>query len=243
MGIRISVDDFGTGYSSLAYLRQFPVDTLKLDRSFVRGMETHKDTAEIVGSLTAMAQQLGLHVVAEGVENEEQLSLLRALQCDSAQGYLLAKPLDVNGATEVLRNGLRPDSAADNAPATRPGHTAREHHGKAGVAVSSRKRPRACDSGSPLCSPPQLVIAWFTDGLRSDDQSSSAPTRQNGEQQLPAPTTTVSASLQPATPVAPAPRSQHRSRRPWRRLSHQRHPSRPSKLRIRNGPARRSRPH
>jgi len=121
MGIRISVDDFGTGYSSLAYLRQFPVDTLKLDRSFVRGMETHKDSAEIVGSLTAMGQQLGLHVVAEGVDNERQLSLLRTLQCDSAQGYLFAKPLDADRATEVLRNGLRLDSTAANAPAPQAG--------------------------------------------------------------------------------------------------------------------------
>jgi diguanylate cyclase (GGDEF)-like protein/PAS domain S-box-containing protein len=204
MGIRISVDDFGTGYSSLAYLRQFPVDTLKVDRSFVRGMETHKDTAEIVGSLTALAQQLGLHVVAEGVENEEQLSLLRALQCDSAQGYLLAKPLDVNGATEVLRNGLRPDSGADNAPATGPA-TRRVGITEKRAWLSPRGRSLALATAAALVLTTGAVIAWFTDGLRSDDQSSSALTRQNGEQPLPATTTTASASLQPATPVTPAP--------------------------------------
>jgi EAL domain-containing protein (putative c-di-GMP-specific phosphodiesterase class I) len=120
MGIRISIDDFGTGYSSLAYLRQFPVDSLKVDRSFVRGMETNKDMADIIGTMTVMAQQLGLHVVAEGVENEEQVVLLRRLQCESAQGYLFAKPLDVNRATDLLKTGLPPRSggAGDKEPAT-----------------------------------------------------------------------------------------------------------------------------
>ncbi len=121
MGVRISIDDFGTGYSSLAYLRQFPVDALKVDRSFVRGMETDKDTADIVGTLTAMAQQLGLHVVAEGIENEKQATLLRSLHCESAQGYLFAKPLDVNRAADLLKTGLppRPGTARDEEPASR----------------------------------------------------------------------------------------------------------------------------
>ena len=105
-GVRISIDDFGTGYSSLAHLRQFPVDALKIDRSFVRGIESRKDTADIVGTLTDMALQLGLHVVAEGIENERQLTLLRSLRCHSAQGYLFAKPLDEVKATEVLTTGL-----------------------------------------------------------------------------------------------------------------------------------------
>jgi diguanylate cyclase (GGDEF)-like protein len=123
-GIRISIDDFGTGYSSLAYLRQFPVDALKVDRSFVRGMETHKDTADIIGTLTTMAQQLGLKVVAEGVENEEQVAMLRSLHCESAQGYLFARPLDVNGVADLLKMGLpsRSGSAPDKdaAPFPRP---------------------------------------------------------------------------------------------------------------------------
>jgi diguanylate cyclase (GGDEF)-like protein/PAS domain S-box-containing protein len=108
MGVRISVDDFGTGYSSLAYLRQFPLDALKIDRSFVRGMVTNKDTAEIVASLIGMSQQLGLHVVAEGIEHEDQLAQLRTLQCDAGQGDLFAKPLDVGRATELLKSGLWP---------------------------------------------------------------------------------------------------------------------------------------
>jgi diguanylate cyclase (GGDEF)-like protein/PAS domain S-box-containing protein len=105
MGVRISVDDFGTGYSSLAYLRQFPIDTLKIDRSFVRGMVSNTDTAEIVTSLIGMAQQLGLHVVAEGIEHETQLMQLRALMCDAGQGNLFARPLDVDQAAELLISG------------------------------------------------------------------------------------------------------------------------------------------
>jgi len=107
-GVRISIDDFGTGYSSLAHLRQFPVDALKLDRSFVRGIETRQDGASIVGTLTDMALKLGLHVVAEGIENEQQLALLRSLRCHAAQGYLFARPLDEVKATEILSTGLAP---------------------------------------------------------------------------------------------------------------------------------------
>ena len=107
-GVRISIDDFGTGYSSLAHLRQFPVDALKLDRSFVRGIEARQDGTDIVGTLTDMALQLGLHVVAEGIENEQQLALLRSLKCHAAQGFLFARPLDEVKATEILSTGLAP---------------------------------------------------------------------------------------------------------------------------------------
>jgi diguanylate cyclase (GGDEF)-like protein/PAS domain S-box-containing protein len=107
-GVRISIDDFGTGYSSLAHLRQFPVDALKLDRSFVRGIESRQDGTAIVGTLTDMALQLGLHVVAEGIENEQQLALLRSLKCHAAQGYLFARPLEEARATEILGTGVPP---------------------------------------------------------------------------------------------------------------------------------------
>jgi EAL domain-containing protein (putative c-di-GMP-specific phosphodiesterase class I) len=106
LGIRISIDDFGTGYSSLSYLRQLPVDTLKIDRSFVLGMRTHDESAAIIGTVTRMARQLGLHVVAEGIEREEQVGLLRSLHCESGQGYLFARPLDVDVATEMLKTGV-----------------------------------------------------------------------------------------------------------------------------------------
>jgi EAL domain-containing protein (putative c-di-GMP-specific phosphodiesterase class I)/GGDEF domain-containing protein len=105
LGIRISIDDFGTGYSSLSYLRQFPVDTLKIDRSFVSNITTSHENAAIVGTVTSMAKQLGLHVVAEGIEREDQAALLRAMDCHAGQGYLFARPLDPDAATEVLKNG------------------------------------------------------------------------------------------------------------------------------------------
>jgi diguanylate cyclase (GGDEF)-like protein/PAS domain S-box-containing protein len=108
MGVGISVDDFGTGYSSLAYLRQFPIDTLKIDRSFVRGMVTNRDTAEIVAGIVNLSKQLGLRVVAEGIEHEDQCAPLRALNCDAGQGNLFAAPLDVASATEALKTGLVP---------------------------------------------------------------------------------------------------------------------------------------
>jgi len=104
-GIRISVDDFGTGYSSLAYLRQFPVDGLKIDQSFVRGIAHDKGTVAIVTSIVAMAKELGLSVVAEGVEKDNQLDVLQSLGCESAQGYLFAPPLDAAGAEDFLNTG------------------------------------------------------------------------------------------------------------------------------------------
>jgi EAL domain-containing protein (putative c-di-GMP-specific phosphodiesterase class I)/GGDEF domain-containing protein len=106
IGVRVSVDDFGTGHSSLAYLRQFPLHSLKVDRSFVRGIEDDRDMASIVRAVTTMAQQLGLRVVAEGIEKEEQLGLLRALGCEYGQGYLLSRPLDGAAAASLLTTGL-----------------------------------------------------------------------------------------------------------------------------------------
>jgi EAL domain-containing protein (putative c-di-GMP-specific phosphodiesterase class I)/GGDEF domain-containing protein len=106
IGVRVSVDDFGTGHSSLAYLRQFPLHSLKVDRSFVRGIEGNRDMASIVSAVTTMAQQLGLRVVAEGIETEEQIGLLRALGCEFGQGYLFARPLDADAAGALLRDGL-----------------------------------------------------------------------------------------------------------------------------------------
>jgi EAL domain-containing protein (putative c-di-GMP-specific phosphodiesterase class I)/GGDEF domain-containing protein len=106
IGVHISIDDFGTGYSSLAHLRQFPVDTLKVDRSFILGLETNTDSSAIIGGLIAIGQHLGLQVIVEGVEHNTQLSRLRLLGCDAVQGYLCANPLDAQGAAQVLRVGL-----------------------------------------------------------------------------------------------------------------------------------------
>jgi diguanylate cyclase (GGDEF)-like protein len=92
-GVRISLDDFGTGYSSLSYLKTLPVDTVKLDQSFVRDITTDRGDAAIATAIIAMAHTLGLRVVAEGVETEEQLSFLRAHGCDTVQGFLLGPPV------------------------------------------------------------------------------------------------------------------------------------------------------
>jgi EAL domain-containing protein (putative c-di-GMP-specific phosphodiesterase class I) len=90
--VRISIDDFGTGYSSLQYLRDLPVDALKIDRSFVSGLPVSTKDAAIVHAITGLAHDLGLSIVAEGVETEEQRILLRTIGCDHLQGYHLARP-------------------------------------------------------------------------------------------------------------------------------------------------------
>lgn len=97
LGIRISIDDFGTGHSSLSYLRRFPLDTLKVDQSFVRDLDRDPGNAAIVTTVIAMSRALGLSVVAEGVEREAQLAFLRERRCDLAQGYLFSRPV---GAAE-----------------------------------------------------------------------------------------------------------------------------------------------
>ena len=93
IGVKLSLDDFGTGYSSLSYLHQFPIDTLKIDRSFVSRIGETEEGREIVHTIMSLAQSLDMEVVAEGVETEQQLQMLRDLRCSYAQGYHLSRPV------------------------------------------------------------------------------------------------------------------------------------------------------
>jgi EAL domain-containing protein (putative c-di-GMP-specific phosphodiesterase class I) len=107
LGVNLVVDDFGTGYSSLSYLRRFPVDVLKVDQSFVDGLGHDPGDSAIVTAVVTLAHTLGLHAVAEGVETAEQLSELRRLGCDTAQGFYFAKPAPGHDVGELLAYGPR----------------------------------------------------------------------------------------------------------------------------------------
>ena len=101
-GVRIAIDDFGTGYSSLAYLKRYPVDVLKIDRSFVNDIGRDPDDESIVETIIGMAMNLGLEVVAEGIETREQAEFLKSKGCHIAQGYYYSHPVDVEACTSLL---------------------------------------------------------------------------------------------------------------------------------------------
>ncbi|MBZ0104506.1 MAG: bifunctional diguanylate cyclase/phosphodiesterase [Sulfuricella denitrificans] len=102
MGVRLAIDDFGTGYSSLTYLRHFPIHSIKIDRSFIGGITTNSSDAAITRGVIAMAQNLGVRVVAEGVENEKQLIFLRSYQCHEVQGYYFFPPMPAKNIGHIL---------------------------------------------------------------------------------------------------------------------------------------------
>jgi predicted signal transduction protein with EAL and GGDEF domain len=102
LGVGLSIDDFGTGYSSLSYLHRFPIDTLKIDRSFVTQMTDNAENAEIVRTIVTLARSLDMDVIAEGVETAEQLRQLGSLGCDYGQGYLFSRPVGAGQAVELL---------------------------------------------------------------------------------------------------------------------------------------------
>jgi EAL domain-containing protein (putative c-di-GMP-specific phosphodiesterase class I) len=105
LGVRIAIDDFGTGYSSLAYLQQFPVDALKIDRSFINGMSVSPEGTALVHTLVQLGKALGIETHAEGIEQSVQLEDLQMESCDSGQGFLLARPLSAADVTDLLAAG------------------------------------------------------------------------------------------------------------------------------------------
>jgi diguanylate cyclase (GGDEF)-like protein len=103
LGVRVAIDDFGTGYSSLAYLRQFPIDSLKIDRSFISSIANSKESTALIHTLVQLGKSLGLETLGEGIEEPDQLRHLQSERCDHGQGFLLARPLDADGIDKFLR--------------------------------------------------------------------------------------------------------------------------------------------
>jgi EAL domain-containing protein (putative c-di-GMP-specific phosphodiesterase class I) len=108
MGVALSLDDFGTGYSSLSYLKRFPIDTLKIDRSFIHGIPEDASDNAIAGAIIGMAKRLGHRVIAEGVETRAQLTFLEAAGCDEIQGFLFSPPVEAGEMTRLLAAGPIP---------------------------------------------------------------------------------------------------------------------------------------
>jgi EAL domain-containing protein (putative c-di-GMP-specific phosphodiesterase class I) len=117
--VRIAIDDFGTGYSSLAHLQQFPVDALKIDRSFISGLRNNKEGETLIRTLVQLGKALSIETFAEGIEEQRELSLLRIEECDNGQGFLFARPLDVAAVEAFFKAGTG-DAALTSAQAREP---------------------------------------------------------------------------------------------------------------------------
>ena len=117
-GIRIAMDDFGTGYSSLSYLRRFPIDKIKIDRSFMKDAETNADARAIIRAVAGLGVSLGITTLVEGVETEQQLKLARAEGVGQVQGYLFSRPQPEAAISEIIARSDAGDAAARRAPAT-----------------------------------------------------------------------------------------------------------------------------
>ncbi|HEV2944040.1 MAG TPA: EAL domain-containing protein [Solirubrobacteraceae bacterium] len=116
LGVRVAIDDFGTGYSSLSHLRQFPVDALKIDRSFITGLAHNLEGETLIHTLVQLGKALSIETIAEGIEQPSELSLLCEEQCDGGQGFLFARPLDVEGTERFLAHFLKDGGAVTAAP-------------------------------------------------------------------------------------------------------------------------------
>ncbi|MFY9779152.1 MAG: EAL domain-containing protein, partial [Candidatus Baltobacteraceae bacterium] len=112
-GTRVSIDDFGTGYSSLRYLKTLPIDSMKIDRSFVRGLSSDPHDQAIARTIVTLAHAIGVDAIAEGVETEEQLAVLRGLDYDLVQGFLFSQPLEAASFEEFLNNSRRAPASGE----------------------------------------------------------------------------------------------------------------------------------
>jgi EAL domain-containing protein (putative c-di-GMP-specific phosphodiesterase class I) len=106
MGVRVAIDDFGTGYSSMSYLKRFPVQTLKIAQDFMHDVDVDPQSAAIASMLIDLCRELGLDIVAEGVENRSQLEFLRSRGCFTIQGYLVSRPISAGEMRDMLVNGV-----------------------------------------------------------------------------------------------------------------------------------------
>ena len=182
LGVRLAIDDFGTGYASLAYLRQLPVDIIKIDPSFVAGLGTDGTLAMLTRTIVQVGHDLGIEIVAEGIERPEQLELLRAMGCGLGQGYLVARPMAAHGIESLRRRRAvagpvrRPSPGAAGTVAAAPG----------GGRSEARRPGAAASSRSP----------GYTRSLRRYTVNPRRlPTRRNS---VPAPVVLVAEELSPA---------------------------------------------
>jgi EAL domain-containing protein (putative c-di-GMP-specific phosphodiesterase class I) len=134
LGVRIAIDDFGTGYSSLAHLQRFPVDALKIDRSFISRITESPEGETLMHTLVQLGKALSIETLAEGIEQQQELSMLQEEHCDSGQGFLFARPLDVDATEAFLENWAKNGAPANNgAPVS-----ARRTHRSASIPTSTR---------------------------------------------------------------------------------------------------------
>jgi EAL domain-containing protein (putative c-di-GMP-specific phosphodiesterase class I) len=123
LGVRLAIDDFGTGYSTLSRLRTFPIDSIKIDRSFVGDLDSQTEQDPLVGAVIAMGHGLGLQVVAEGVETTQQLAFLLDHGCDAAQGYLLSRPIHPEELQELMSEAHEPSPSSPEPSSPEPSET------------------------------------------------------------------------------------------------------------------------
>lgn len=144
VGVRFDIDDFGTGYSALTYLQHFPIHALKIDQSFIEGMGRSRKAMGLVRAIVSMAHEMGMQAVAEGVSSPSQLQDLRELDCDYAQGFLVARPLKVEALQRFLEQFASGNGARGGASTSKPGRSSRKqatNHHETSVKASTRRRP------------------------------------------------------------------------------------------------------